>query len=915
MVVHGVDICMLDSGPIVRAAASCALKNLDQCEDADSCNWACYSATNPTRCCQPSENTTALILQRQSLNTACGGETGRESCTAEATSSACVWKDYSDDFQNMSRAMCAVNEGGRLLQPQEILWSFVTVDSENLTLIGGPLPQDFIDDYNREYAAGGVVSEHLFTQRMTSSSAQHLRASLACAVHDSRSACSAQCTWAPVVYPNGTSAQHNRCILSPEGAVRSCETFTEPCSDGTTGPLQYGGYSVFVLLLMAAIATDITRNGVAARNELIGILMENIVAIGGLSLFIYLYTLAFLRVSCVDFMNIVGLVITMIGLTVFSRGLSTGLMPLAENVGRELPGMIPLLPMLLVIFCLGVLCTIAEPSIQALQAAGETVDFSQAPFVKIVLSPDYVPAPGEAAQNWVLVLKIMVGFGVGIASVIGTLRLVLSHGIKKYAGGTFLPAIFPTVIACLFFATAPEHLQRSTGLAWDCGAVTTGPVTVPIVLAIGIGMAAAAKSTAIDDDEDNPVEISLPAVAVYANSGIGLGGSLVISKNMERREKSFLTGSIMTASLAASRSNLGSMAEDLPQARGSQPAGASLGSNQVRTFPQESFEISSPELHTTTEEGEEPNLDGFGIVTFASLLPCMTVWILTFTTMVMFKDDVVAAALDDPFCPRLTDLPGLTGSSGEFANIIQPDPSPFWCLFVDAVTASCQAVFPLVGFLFLVQFLLVRRVPPGFPGIVCGCVVTLMGMVCFNIGLTTSLQPIGNKVGQLMPSAQVYYGTLGGDLVMLLFGFLAGVGATFSEPALSALGDTVDALTKGKFKKSALIGAVAIGVGVGIIIGLAKIRWELPLWIILSCGYSVAFALTAVSEEAITCVAWDSAGVTTGPVTVPIVLAVGGSIASANQVAEGFGILACASFGPIIAVLIVGRIQAMNAKR
>jgi len=132
---------------------------------------------------------------------------------------------------------------------------------------------------------------------------------------------------------------------------------------------------------------------------------------------------------------------------------------------------------------------------------------------------------------------------------------------------------------------------------------------------------------------------------------------------------------------------------------------------------------------------------------------------------------------------------------------------------------------------------------------------------------------------------------------------------------LSALGDTVEALTKGKFKKSALIGAVALGVGVGIIIGLAKIRWQLPLWIILSCGYSVAFALTVVSEEAITCVAWDSAGVTTGPVTVPIVLAVGGSIANANQVAEGFGILACASFGPIIAVLIVGRIQAMSAQR
>jgi len=451
------------------------------------------------------------------------------------------------------------------------------------------------------------------------------------------------------------------------------------------------------------------------------------------------------------------------------------------------------------------------------------VDFNQAPFVKIVLSPDYVPSPGEAPQNWVLVLKIMVGFGVGIASVIGTLRLVLSHGIKKYAGATFLPAIFPTVVACLFFATVPENLQRSTGLAWDCGAVTTGPVTVPIVLAIGIGMAAAAKSTAGDDDLDDG-EVSLPARAVYSNSGMGTGGSLIIEQNMERRQASFLTSSILGGSMAAS--NLGSVAEDLPtpsRQPSRQEGEERAPSSMEPTSRMESFEISGSQMHASPEE-EAPNLDGFGIVTFASLLPCMTVWILTFVTMSMFKTDVEAASIVDPYCPGLSDLNGLTGSSGEFADIIQPDPAPFWCTFISGVSASCQAVFPLVGFLFLVQFLLVRRVPPGFPGIVCGCIVTLMGMVCFNIGLTTSLQPIGNKVGQLMPSAQTYYGTLGGDLVMLLFGFLAGVGATFSEPALSALGDTVQALTKGKFKKSALIGAVALGVGVGIMIGLAKIR-------------------------------------------------------------------------------------------
>jgi len=269
----------------------------------------------------------------------------------------------------------------------------------------------------------------------------------------------------------------------------------------------------------------------------------------------------------------------------------------------------------------------------------------------------------------------------------------------------------------------------------------------------------------------------------------------------------------------------------------------------------------------------------------------------------------------NPMCPVPVRIDGLTGPRGEFGELIQPAPLPFWCAFKDAVFSSVQAVLPLVGFLFVVQFVLIRRMPPSLVSIIVGCITTLMGMICFNIGLVTSLSPIGTKVGQLMPSAQDRYGSFGGDLVMLTFGFLAGVGATFAEPALSALGDTVDALTKGKFKKSSLIGSVALGVGTGIVIGLAKIRYELPLvWILLG-AYAIAFLLTATSDEAITCVAWDSAGVTTGPVTVPIILALGGSIADSNHVAEGFGILACASFGPIIAVLLMSKLTGRKASQ
>lgn len=146
-----------------------------------------------------------------------------------------------------------------------------------------------------------------------------------------------------------------------------------------------------------------------------------------------------------------------------------------------------------------------------------------------------------------------------------------------------------------------------------------------------------------------------------------------------------------------------------------------------------------------------------------------------------------------------------------------------------ATMGSIQAVGPLVGFLLLCQFVFVCKVPENLFSMLVGCAVTLMGLVGFIVGLDTSLTPIGNSAGEKIPDAVELYGQLGGDIVMLVFGFLAGVGATFSEPALSALGDTVHALTRGEFKKSSLILSVALGVGVGVVVWID----EDPVWLVL----------------------------------------------------------------------------------
>ena len=158
------------------------------------------------------------------------------------------------------------------------------------------------------------------------------------------------------------------------------------------------------------------------------------------------------------------------------------------------------------------------------------------------------------------------------------------------------------------------------------------------------------------------------------------------------------------------------------------------------------------------------------------------------------------------------------------------------------------------------------------------------------------------------------FGFVGGLIMVLFFAFMMGYGATLAEPALNALGATVEELTVGTFKKSLLMQAVAIGVGVGIAFGVVKIVFDWPLIWMLVPPYLILVVLTIISNEDFVNIGWDSAGVTTGPVTVPLVLAMGLGVSSQVGVVEGFGILALASAWPILSVLIVGLVVTMKRK-
>ena len=149
-----------------------------------------------------------------------------------------------------------------------------------------------------------------------------------------------------------------------------------------------------------------------------------------------------------------------------------------------------------------------------------------------------------------------------------------------------------------------------------------------------------------------------------------------------------------------------------------------------------------------------------------------------------------------------------------------------------------RAIIPLVIFLFLVlRFILKENLPD--PGIVFyGLTLSVLGMIVFSLGLSYGLAKLGEQSGSVVPAAfmsldaikesPLYFYSLGIGIA-IFFAWALGFGATLAEPALNALGSTVENLTNGAFQKKTLMYAVSIGVGVGLGLGVTKIIFDISI--------------------------------------------------------------------------------------
>nr|NDG06613.1 DUF1538 domain-containing protein [Oxalobacteraceae bacterium] len=201
--------------------------------------------------------------------------------------------------------------------------------------------------------------------------------------------------------------------------------------------------------------------------------MEQLQAVLPLALYLALFQILVLQRSVNGSTSItLGLVAVIIGLMIFMEGLKLGLMPFGDIIGNTLPKKLPLVGVLFIAGLLGIGVTYAEPAIGTLKIAGSMVDPEKAPMLYYALM----------VRTDVTVL--LVGFGVGLAAVIGSMRFLYGWSLKPL----IYISLIPTTILTLYCASN-EQLSSIVGLAWDCGGVTTGPVTVPLVLALGIGIA------------------------------------------------------------------------------------------------------------------------------------------------------------------------------------------------------------------------------------------------------------------------------------------------------------------------------------------------------------------------------------------------------------------------------------------
>lgn len=635
--------------------------------------------------------------------------------------------------------------------------------------------------------------------------------------------------------------------------------------------------------------------------------------------FIILYLIGFqtliLGVPLADALTLsIGIAMVVFGLAFFLEGLVLGLMPLGERVGVKLPTRVGIFIIALFGILLGFGATFAEPAISALKTAGSSVTSWDSPLLYLIL------------EKYTNQLIMIIGTGVGVAVALGMFRFYYNLSIKP-----FILILVPLILGLSIVFSFDSNLSKIIGLAWDSGAVTTGAVTVPLVLALGIGVSRASSK----------------------GKDTGGGFGIILLASLFPILSVLLLGLVINSKVPKATSEIEFFA---PEYR----------DKALNLFDSEEKLLTHAFTHGT-EEGRKSFFGDEQAYTQAIL------------SMKEHPEEAAKYIGNQPLSNWIINkasehernllsdinLAKNTGNSGtSIPNVLK-----------DESIGGIRAVIPLSLLLVIVLILFLKDKLKYKDEIALGIIFTLVGMTLLTAGIRLGLAALGGEVGGELPRAfaqkekfidRVVINDFDKDIVfkaispagdqkqffnlveednvtriefipsrfddannryehiitqkplfksnlstlgiilVLLFAFGMGFGATLAEPALNALGLTVENLTVGTIKRGQIVHVVSIGVGVGLLLGFSRILFDIPLIWLLTPSYVLVLILTIFSDKDFSAIAWDSGGVTTGPVTVPLVLAMGLGIGGTLHISDGFGILALASVFPIITVLTYG---------
>jgi hypothetical protein len=224
---------------------------------------------------------------------------------------------------------------------------------------------------------------------------------------------------------------------------------------------------------------------------------------------------------------------------------------------------------------------------------------------------------------------------------------------------------------------------------------------------------------------------------------------------------------------------------------------------------------------------------------------------------------------------------------------------------MDNLTESVLAVLPITLVVLLMQIFLLSMPWVSVARFLIGAVMVLAGLFLFLQGVKIGLLPMGEAVGAELPK----HGSL---LFLLFFAFILGFAVTVAEPDVRVLAHQVDYISEGLIGRNLLIFTVALGVASFVALAMLRIVLAIPIAWLLAGGYLLILALSFVTPPSFVPIAFDAGGVTTGPVTVPFILALGlGTVAvmgGRSSFSDGFGLVGLASIGPVIGVMLLGLI-------